>query len=131
MRTSEFLNLVGTTRDTLRFYEHMKLIVPIRTKNNYREYSLADQKTYLIISNLRQAGLSISEIKLVLQLRNRPITETCHDDTVSFLQQKKSEFETQCDFYQKMTKISEEMLLTIEESGDKNLEKLIAELGTI
>ncbi|MBQ4067900.1 MAG: MerR family transcriptional regulator [Lachnospiraceae bacterium] len=54
-------------RATIRFYEKENLISPIRKDNSYREYSEEDVAILKKIIILRKIGLSISDIKKVLE----------------------------------------------------------------
>jgi len=54
-------------RATIRFYEKENLISPIRKDNSYREYSEEDVAIVKKIIILRKIGLSISDIKKVLE----------------------------------------------------------------
>lgn len=42
MKTNELEKLLGTTKDTLRYYEKEELISPSRDDNGYRNYSLPE-----------------------------------------------------------------------------------------
>jgi len=53
-------------RATIRFYEKEKLINPKRSDNSYREYNDEDVVTLKKIIILRKIGLSVSDIKKVL-----------------------------------------------------------------
>ena len=53
-------------RATIRFYEKEKLINPKRNDNSYREYDDEDVVTLKKIIILRKIGLSVSDIKKVL-----------------------------------------------------------------
>ena len=53
-------------RATIRFYEKENLISPKRNDNSYREYSEEDVATLKKIIVLRKIGLSVSDIKQVL-----------------------------------------------------------------
>ena len=54
-------------RATIRFYEKENLISPKRNDNSYREYSEEDVATLKKIIVLRKIGLSVSDIKQVLE----------------------------------------------------------------
>ena len=49
MTTKELENYLGTTKDTLRYYEKEELISPSRDDNGYRNYSYEDIR---IIKNI-------------------------------------------------------------------------------
>lgn len=67
-RIGEFSTLAKTTIKTLRYYEKEKLLIPVFVDNNgYRYYEAIQLKELAKIISLRQIGLSIHEIKEVLE----------------------------------------------------------------
>lgn len=67
LKIMEFAKMVGTTRRTLIFYEQEGIFQPAHvTSNGYRYYSYDQIYRFEIISSLRQAGLTIKQIKAVL-----------------------------------------------------------------
>lgn len=67
---SEIERVTGISKQAIRFYEKEGLISPSRNQSNqYREYSEKDIKKLKLIYILRKAGLSIIEIKNVLEGR--------------------------------------------------------------
>ena len=67
MNISEIEKLIGISKQTIRFYEKEGLISPKRNRENqYREYDEQDIRQLKLIYVLRKTGLSIIEIKKVL-----------------------------------------------------------------
>ncbi|MDD4689450.1 MAG: MerR family transcriptional regulator [Eubacteriales bacterium] len=63
----EFSKLAKTTIKTLRFYDEIDLFKPSHIEDNgYRYYSIADLNKLSMILELREVGLSINDIKTVL-----------------------------------------------------------------
>lgn len=61
---SHFATICGTTRDTLRYYEKQKILIPWKNPDNgYHYYSYAQIGTFYIISTLRSVGFSIRMIE--------------------------------------------------------------------
>lgn len=67
MKTNEVEKLLGITKDTLRFYEKEKLILPRRDQNGYRNYSSEDIRLLKIILFFRSMEISVDDIKLLLE----------------------------------------------------------------
>lgn len=64
MRSGQFARLCRTTKDTLRHYEDMGLLVPASTAGNgYKEYLVDQAMDFMLISALKDAGCSLAEIK--------------------------------------------------------------------
>ncbi|WP_162894240.1 MerR family transcriptional regulator [Companilactobacillus musae] len=130
MNVAEFCQKVGTTRDTLRLYDQMGLLKPKRNQNNYRNFSIEDQKTFAIIRNLQKASLTLGEIKMVLELRDKPVTDDCHIDTANFIRTKRIEFQKKRDFYKQLLGVTDEMSNALNNS-QTDMEQFINNFGTI
>ncbi|MBI4287453.1 MAG: heavy metal-responsive transcriptional regulator [Chloroflexi bacterium] len=68
----------GFTTKTIRYYEREGLLAdPGRTGSGYREYTLADVERLGFIGKAKRLGLSLAEIKGILQVyeRNEPTCE--------------------------------------------------------
>lgn len=61
----EVAELLNVTRDTLRFYEKKKLIVPRKADNGYRYYSGEDIQVLLDLIFLRKLQCSIQDIQMI------------------------------------------------------------------
>lgn len=62
--TGQFAELCGVKKQTLFHYDEIGLLKPARVDNNgYRRYSHDQYQSYLLISCLKEAGMSLSEIK--------------------------------------------------------------------
>ena len=60
----EFTRICGTTRDTLRYYDKHKVLIPWKNpENGYHYYSYAQIGTFYLISTLRSIDFSIKDIR--------------------------------------------------------------------
>lgn len=77
MTIKELEQLLEIPRATIRFYEKENLIAPKRGDNSYREYNEEDVKTLRKIIILRKIGLSVADIKNLLDgnLSLQPLLE--------------------------------------------------------
>lgn len=66
MKIKQVEELVGITSKNIRFYEDQGLLCPQRADNGYREYHQSDVDTLMQIKLLRKFGVSVEEIKKVL-----------------------------------------------------------------
>ncbi len=66
MKINEIENLLGLTRANIRFYEKEGLLTPERKENGYREYSEEDIAILKKIIIFRKLGISLPEIKEIL-----------------------------------------------------------------
>ena len=66
MRTKQLEEMLGITKEALRYYEKEGLIKPERDENNYRNYLQSDIDVLKLILMLCSMEISIDEIKLIL-----------------------------------------------------------------
>ncbi|MFD0867284.1 MerR family transcriptional regulator, partial [Tessaracoccus lubricantis] len=67
LRIGEVSRLTGLTHRTLRHYDDLGLLVPSgRSYSDYRLYSAADMERLLAIQHLKSLGLSLDEVRQVL-----------------------------------------------------------------
>ena len=72
MKIGELARGAGTTTKTIRFYEHQGLLPdPTRSASGYRAYGPDDVERLEFIRRAKRLGLSLEEIRGVLQLNDR------------------------------------------------------------
>lgn len=79
MKRSEVEKITGLRRKAILYYEEKGLISPALEENNYRNYSEEDLDRLIKISIYRRLGLSISEIKNILDSNNKKIGKILRD----------------------------------------------------
>lgn len=72
LQLKELCQTVGLSAESIRHYEKVGLIQPIRSNNGYRQFNQATVETLKFIKNCRHVGFSIDEIKELLALQSRP-----------------------------------------------------------
>ena len=71
MQIKEFSALTGIKRETLRYYDQIKLLSPeFRGENGYRYYTKRQLDTAYLIYSLREIGIGIEEIKRYIDIRS-------------------------------------------------------------
>lgn len=75
MTIKEFARLCGCNPQTLRYYDRMELLKPVRVDpwSGYRFYEKEQAIAFVKIKNLQKAGFTIEEIKGLLEEDNRVI----------------------------------------------------------
>lgn len=69
-KTKEMIDLFDTTIDTLRYYEKIGLLHPIRNEsNNYRYFTYQDVETLALVMELVKLHFPLSEIKELVTIR--------------------------------------------------------------
>ncbi len=70
----ELSQLTGVPAKTIRYYEEIELLPPAARKpNGYREYNQTDVERLKLVAGARRLDFSLSEIKEILDLRERNI----------------------------------------------------------
>ncbi len=77
MTIKEFSRLCGCNPQTLRYYDHVDLLKPVKVDqwSGYRYYEEEQALSFVKIKNLQKAGFTIDEIKELLDKDNRAICE--------------------------------------------------------
>ncbi len=68
-KTSEFAELTGLSKETLRYYAEVKLLEPafINPNNNYRYYDDGSYFLAILLVKLRRFGFTIQEMISVME----------------------------------------------------------------
>lgn len=68
-KISEFADMTGLTKETLRYYAEVKLLEPayIDPKNNYRYYDDGSYFLAILLIKLRRLGFTIQEMISVME----------------------------------------------------------------
>ena len=75
MTIKDFAHLCGCNPKTLRYYDQIDLLKPVRVDkfSGYRYYDEKQALTFVKIKNLQSAGFSIEEIKCLIDKGNAEI----------------------------------------------------------
>lgn len=133
MNTRDFAGKVGCNCSTLRTYERADLLIPQRTAANHRNYTIADLATYRIIHSLRRAGLPLSDIHHILQLRSADVNATCSADTLRFIMGKHSQFIADQHFYTALSGLTDQLSVALTRStvSRSEVERMIEAIGEL
>lgn len=125
---------------TIRYYEKKGLLAIHRKENNYREYSLEDEKKLKLILVMKHSGFSIQEIKELLSLNSEQVPEDdCIRETNQIISKKKNDMLLKIDTYKKVValldmmkplataKTTPESQLALEKQVDSIFKKAIKE----
>lgn len=105
----EFAKLKNITSETLRYYDRIGLLKPIKTdeKTGYRYYSILQYERLSTILELRQLGMSIEEIKKYFDNRNL-------NQSLNILKQKYNELEEKIKELKALEKSTKEKIKHLE-----------------
>ena len=89
MKIKQAEELVGITSKNIRFYEEQGLLFPERAENGYREYRQQDIEILKKIKLLRKFGVSVEEIKAVLE-EKRKLSDVLSNQIEAFEKEKEN-----------------------------------------
>jgi DNA-binding transcriptional MerR regulator len=106
-RISEFAELTGLSRETLRYYAEVKLLEPayIDPKNNYRYYDDGSYFLAVLLIKLRKLGFAIQEMVSVME-------DESFQNLEQLLLQKKAKIRKQIDDLRKQEEEINQFLLS-------------------
>ncbi|MBA2780297.1 MerR family transcriptional regulator [Billgrantia kenyensis] len=78
MRVGELEQLTRLSRDTIRYYERIRLITPpARLANGYRDYSEHTVTELRFIRRAKELGFSLEEIRIAIPMLKGPPPQRC------------------------------------------------------
>ena len=98
MLVNEILKEVGMTRRAIKYYEEKGLLSIKKDTNGYRNYTDEDVKVLKKISVYRKLGISIEDIKNLLNTNDRGILISIYNQKLQEKQLQESELEALKDF---------------------------------
>ncbi|WP_042478035.1 MerR family transcriptional regulator [Bacillus ndiopicus] len=98
MLIKQFATKYHISQDTIRFYEKEGLLSPQRLDNGYRFYDPSCERSIKFIQVMKQIGFSLQEIKLLLTLDERPMSEACNQASNNLFVKKINTVEKQLAF---------------------------------
>jgi DNA-binding transcriptional MerR regulator len=98
-RVSEFSEMTGLSKETLRYYAEVKLLEPayIDPKNNYRYYDNGSYLLAMILVNLRRFNFTIQEMLTVIEDESFENLETILKEKKRGIQKKIEELNSTID----------------------------------
>ena len=73
MKIGQLSKQAGCKPETVRFYEHQRLLLaPRRTRSGYRDYDRGHLEELMFVRHCRALGLTLEETRELLQLRREP-----------------------------------------------------------
>lgn len=93
MTINEIANELNITKRAMKYYEEQGLLKVAKDSNGYRNYSEQDVETLRIISVYRKLGISISDIKRLLEKEDKDILLGILEDKEKELREKTTEYE--------------------------------------
>ncbi len=112
MKIKALSDLTNISVHTLRYYEKLGLLNPIRHENNYRTYTDKDLYALKMITVLQYAQFSLKDIKTLFDSLYLPPSKACNDKVNKIFDDKIIDLERKITSYRLIIKILKQIPLT-------------------
>lgn len=120
MKIGELEARSGASRHTLRYYEQIGLISPLRQTNNYRVYTVQTLQDLDFIQRAQSMGFSLGEIGEILDAQRNKLIDCA--DGAKLIEKKMAEIKQKIANLQSIYRYLDEERATLEASAAKQLE---------
>ncbi|WP_434798517.1 MerR family transcriptional regulator [Terrisporobacter vanillatitrophus] len=94
MQINEVVQVVDLTKRAIKYYEEQGLLSVSKDENGYRNYTEEDIKILKEISVYRKLGISIKDIKILLENKDKQFLENIYKEKINKLKDYKNEAES-------------------------------------
>ncbi|AZD35463.1 Transcriptional regulator, MerR family [Pseudomonas chlororaphis subsp. aurantiaca] len=120
MKIGELEARSGTSRHTLRYYEQIGLIAPLRQTNNYRVYTEQTLQDLDFIQRAQSMGFALGEIGEILDAQRNKLIDCA--DGAKLIEKKMAEIKQKIANLQGIYRYLDEERANLEASAAKQLE---------
>ncbi|POF43253.1 MerR family transcriptional regulator [Pseudomonas laurylsulfativorans] len=120
MKIGELEARSGASRHTLRYYEQIGLISPLRQTNNYRVYTEQTLQDLDFIQRAQSMGFSLGEIGEILDAQRNKLIDCA--DGAKLIEKKMAEIKKKVANLQSIYRYLDEERATLEASAARQLE---------
>ncbi|AZD48034.1 MerR family transcriptional regulator [Pseudomonas chlororaphis] len=120
MKIGELETRSGTSRHTLRYYEQIGLIAPLRQTNNYRVYTEQTLQDLDFIQRAQSMGFALGEIGEILDAQRNKLIDCA--DGAKLIEKKMAEIKQKIANLQGIYRYLDEERANLEASAAKQLE---------
>jgi len=120
MKIGELEARSGTSRHTLRYYEQIGLIAPLRQTNNYRVYTEQTLQDLDFIQRAQSMGFALGEIGEILDAQRNKLIDCA--DGAKLIEKKMAEIKQKITNLQGIYRYLDEERANLEASAAKQLE---------
>ncbi|WP_127586939.1 MerR family transcriptional regulator [Paenibacillus koleovorans] len=128
----EVSQLLGMSRDTLRYYDRIGIVSPFREDNRYRRYSKSDLIALMNIQIMQFADFSLDEIKGKFSFPKAENIDPAYCEEVArFIDAKNAETRKKIDHLEKVSlllSLAAETLRDFNNESDQRLTEFVREL---
>ena len=120
MKIGELEARSGASRHTLRYYEQIGLISPLRQTNNYRVYTVQTLQDLDFIQRAQSMGFSLGEIGEILDAQRNKLIDCA--DGAKLIEKKMADIKQKIGNLQSIYRYLDEERATLEASAARQLE---------
>ena len=120
MKIGELEARSGASRHTLRYYEQIGLISPLRGTNNYRVYKAQTLQDLDFIQRAQSMGFSLGEIGEILDAQRNKLIDCA--DGAKLIEKKMAEIKQKIASFQSIYRYLDEERANLEASAARQLE---------
>jgi len=120
MKIGELEARSGASRHTLRYYEQIGLISPLRQTNNYRVYTEQTLQDLDFIQRAQSMGFSLGEIGEILDAQRNKLIDCA--DGAKLIEKKMAEIKQKIANFQSIYRYLDQERANLEASAAKQLE---------
>ena len=120
MKIGELEARSGASRHTLRYYEQIGLISPLRQSNNYRRYTEQTLQDLVFIQRAQSMGFSLGEIGEILQAQRNQLIDCA--EGAKLIERKMAEIKEKIANFQRIYRYLDQERLNLEASAARQLE---------
>ena len=120
MKIGELEARSGASRHTLRYYEQIGLISPLRQANKYRVYTAPTLQDLDFIQRAQSMGFSLGEIGEILDAQRNKLIDCA--DGAKLIEKKMAEIKQKIANFQSIYRYLDEERANLEASAAKQLE---------
>jgi DNA-binding transcriptional MerR regulator len=120
MKIGELESRSGASRHTLRYYEQIGLISPLRQTNNYRVYTEQTLQDLDFIQRAQSMGFSLGEIGEILDAQRNKLIDCA--DGAKLIEKKMAEIKQKIANFQSIYRYLDQERASLEASAAKQLE---------
>jgi DNA-binding transcriptional MerR regulator len=120
MKIGELETRSGASRHTLRYYEQIGLISPLRQTNNYRVYTEQTLQDLDFIQRAQSMGFSLGEIGEILDAQRNKLIDCA--DGAKLIEKKMAEIKQKIANFQSIYRYLDQERASLEASAAQQLE---------
>ncbi len=124
---AEVSAITKLSKHTLRYYDSIGLVKPLRGQGNYRYYTERDIVDLKYISVMKYGGFSLEQIKQIFQNRKSTTNRSAHmESTLDIIDQKQRELQSRIRNLEQVVQLLQESQRLLQKKQGSDESEIIA-----